>query len=311
LLWHPARYRSHLLGHERVIGVDVGGTKILAGVVARDGTIGRKIEVATPTTSQPDLVVALERLIEELLEDGVAGLGFGLPSQIDQRLGVAIGSVNIPLDHLPLRDHMLGRFGLPTAIENDANAATLAEWKLGAGRGVEDVVMLTLGTGVGGGVVIDGHLFRGWAELGHVVIDYDGPPCFGTCSGRGHLEALCSGQAADVAARKVLGPAARAHELVAQARKGDERSLEALAEIARYLGAGIGSFANIFDPSVVIIGGGFGVAAFDLLVGPAREIVRREALPPADEAVEIVLAELGSQAGLLGAGLVAFETLDG
>jgi glucokinase len=171
--------------------------------------------------------------------------------------------------------------------------------------------MLTLGTGVGGGVVIDDHLYRGWAELGHVVIQYDGPPCFGTCSGRGHLEALCSGQAADAVAREVLGPDANAHRLVAQARRGHERSVEALAQIGRYLGAGIASFANIFDPAVVIIGGGFGVAAFDLLLGPARELVRREALPPADESVEIVLAELGSHAGLLGAGLVAFETLDG
>jgi glucokinase len=296
---------------EYVIGIDVGGTKILAGVVARDGTIGKTVEVPTPTTSEADLVSALEQEIAELLDDRVAGLGFGLPSQIDQRLGVAIGSVNIPLDHLPLRDHMQGRFGLPTAIENDANAATLAESKLGAGRGVADVVMLTLGTGVGGGVVIDGHLYRGWAELGHVVIDYDGPPCFGTCSGRGHLEALCSGQAADGIARDVLGPGATAHDLVAQARSGDERSLEALAQLGRHLGAGIASFANIFDPQIVVIGGGFGVAAFDLLLEPARELVRREALPPADEEVEIVLAELGSKAGLLGAGLVAFETLDG
>jgi|SRR5438067_10039250 len=296
---------------EYVIGVDVGGTKILAGVLARDGTIGEKIEVATPTTSEADLVGAFEKLVEELRDDRVAGLGFGLPSQIDQRQGVAIGSVNIPLDHLPLRDHMQDRFGLPTAIENDANAATLAESKLGAGRGVSDVVMLTLGTGVGGGVVIDGHLYRGWAELGHVVIDFDGPPCFGTCKGRGHLEALCSGQAADGIARDVLGPDANAHNLVAQAKAGDARSLEALDRIGRHLGAGIASFANIFDPQIVVIGGGFGVAAFDLLVGPARELVRRDALPPANEAVEIVLAELGSQAGLLGAGLVAFETLDG
>ena len=296
---------------EYVIGVDVGGTKILAGVLARDGTIGEKIEVATPTTSEADLVGAFEKLVEELRDDRVAGLGFGLPSQIDQRQGVAIGSVNIPLDHLPLRDHMQDRFGLPTAIENDANAATLAESKLGAGRGVSDVVMLTLGTGVGGGVVIDGHLYRGWAELGHVVIDFDGPPCFGTCKGRGHLEALCSGQAAEGIARDVLGPDANAHNLVAQAKAGDARSLEALDRIGRHLGAGIASFANIFDPQIVVIGGGFGVAAFDLLVGPARELVRRDALPPANEAVEIVLAELGSQAGLLGAGLVAFETLDG
>ena len=296
---------------DHVIGVDVGGTKILAGVVARDGTVRQTIEVATPKASEDELVAGLERLIEELRGDGVAGIGFGIPSQIDQRQGVAIGSVNIPLDHLPLRDLMRERFGLPTAIENDANVAALAESKLGAGKGVPDVVMLTLGTGVGGGVVIDGHLYRGWAELGHVVIDFDGPPCFGTCKGRGHLEALCSGQAADRDARELLGPRANAHDLVTQARSGDDRSIEALDRIARYLGAGIASFANIFDPRIVVIGGGFGVAAFDLLHGPAREIVRRDALAPANEDVEIVLAKLGSRAGVLGAALVAFETLDG
>src|SRR5207247_8797385 len=138
-----------------------------------------------------------------------------------------------------------------------------------------------------------------------------GPPCVATCPGRGHLEALCSGQAADGIARDVLGPGATAHDLVERARSGDERSLEALAQIGRYLGAGIASFANIFDPQLVVIGGGFGVAAFDLLVEPARELVTREALPPADVEVEIVLAERGPQAGLLGAWRVAVDTVGG
>ena len=296
---------------QHVIGVDLGGTKILAGVVDRDGTVERLRELPTPLESQDELLRGLASAVEDVLTEDVAAIGFGIPSTIDQRSGKAVKSVNIPLADLDLRSWMRERFGLPVGIDNDANAATLAEWAHGAGRGTRHMVMLTLGTGVGGGVVIDGHLYRGWAELGHVVIDFDGPPCFGTCKGRGHLEALCSGQAADGIARDVLGPDANAHNLVAQAKAGDARSLEALDRIGRHLGAGIASFANIFDPQIVVIGGGFGVAAFDLLVGPARELVRRDALPPANEAVEIVLAELGSQAGLLGAGLVAFETLDG
>jgi glucokinase len=294
----------------RVIGVDLGGTKVLAGLVDGDGTVERTIEVPTPTTSQAGLLAVLERLVGELLDDGVAALGFGVPSQIDQRRGVAIGSVNIPIAELPLRDHMQQRFGLPTGLDNDANAAALAEWKNGAGRGTADMVMLTLGTGVGGGIVSDGRLYRGWAELGHVVIDYDGPPCFGACTGRGHLEAVCSGQAADRDARALLGPDATAHDLVKEARGRDERSLAAIAEIGGRLGAAIGSFANIWYPQVTVIGGGFGVAAFDLLLGPAKETLVQEALPPARDEVEIVLAELGPEAGLLGAGLVALETLD-
>jgi glucokinase len=295
----------------RVIGVDLGGTKVLAGLVDRDGTVERTIEVPTPTTSQADLLAVLEQLVGELLDDGVGALGFGVPSQIDQRRGLAIGSVNIPIDNMPLRDHMQERFGLPTGLDNDANAAALAEWKTGAGRGTTDMVILTLGTGVGGGVVTDGRLYRGWAELGHVVIDYDGPQCFGACKGRGHLEAVCSGQAADRDARALLGPDATAHDLVRKARGGDEQSLAALAEIGGRLGAAIGSFANIWYPQVTVIGGGFGVAAFDLLLGPAKETLANEALSPARDEVEIVLAELGPEAGLLGAGLLAFETLEG
>jgi glucokinase len=295
----------------RVIGVDLGGTKVLAGVVARDGTIERTIEVPTPTTSEEDLVAELEGVVGELLDGDIGALGFGIPSQIDQRRGVAIGSVNIPIADLPLRDHMQQRFGLPTGLENDANVAALAEWRNGAGRGTRDMVMLTLGTGVGGGVVSEGRLFRGWAELGHVVIDYDGAPCFGTCTGLGHVEAVCSGQAADRDARGILGPDATAHDLVTEARGGDERSLAALGEIGGRLGSAIASFANIWYPQLMVVGGGFGVAAFDLLLGPAKKTFARDALPPARDELEIVLAELGPKAGLIGAGLLAFETLNG
>jgi glucokinase len=296
---------------EHVIGVDLGGTKILAGHIGRDGTIGRRLEVPTPTSSQDDLVAELERVVQGLLDGhDAAALGFGVPCQIDQKRGVATGAVNIPLEDLPLRDGMRDRFGLPTGIENDGNAATLAEWRLGAGRGTDDIVMLTLGTGVGGGLVLDGVFYRGWAELGHIVIDFDGPRCFGLCTGRGHVEALCSGSAANRIALEVLGEGATSRELLAEAREGVPAAAEAVAGIGRHLGAAFGSLANVFDSKLALVGGGFGLAAFDLLVGPAREIAAREALPPADEQLRIELAELGSEAGLLGAGLVAFEALD-
>ena len=299
---------------QRVIGVDLGGTKILAGVVDRDGSVERRRELPTPLDSQDELLRGLAEAVEDVLEEDVAALGFGIPSTIDQRSGKAVTSVNIPLADLDLRAWMRERFGLPVGIDNDANAATLAEWAHGAGRGTRHMVMLTLGTGVGGGLILDGKPYRGaigaGAELGHMVIDLDGPPCQGACTGRGHLEALASGHAATTAAQEQFGPAVDAHRLVRLANEGDAAAVGLLAELGHRLGAGIASLVNIFNPELVVVGGGFS-AAGDFLLEPARELVAREALSPARELVRIVRAELGTAAGLVGAGLVAFEALDG
>jgi glucokinase len=174
--------------------------------------------------------------------------------------------------------------------------------------------MLTLGTGVGGGVISNGKPFRGrngaGAELGHVVIVHDGRPCHGACTGRGHLEAYASGSAVTAAARETFGPSADAHRLVRLANEGDAKAKELLEEVARYLGSGIGSFVNIFGPHLVLIGGGFGIAAYDYLSAPADEVMRREALEPMRSAVRIAKAELGTAAGLIGAAFVGFEALD-
>jgi glucokinase len=295
------------LPEDHVIGVDLGGTKILVGLVARDGTIVSRSERPTPLDSQEALVTALEAVVRELLDERVGALGLGVPSRIDQAAGVAHGSVNIPLHTLPLRDRMAELFGLPVAIENDGNAAALAEWAIGAGRGSRNLVMFTLGTGVGGGVILDGRLYRGWAELGHMVVDYDGRPCQGTCTGRGHVESYCTGVAAAKDAAAAFGPDTDAYDLIRLARDGDGEAREILAEIGRRLGAGIGSAVNVFNPEVVVVGGGFGGAAAEFLLEPAREVVLREALAPAGETVRIEAATLGAQAGLIGAALVAFE----
>jgi glucokinase len=194
-------------------------------------------------------------------------------------------------------------------VENDGGVAALAEWKRGAGRDASNLVMLTLGTGVGGGIVIDDRLFRGWAELGHVVVQENGPPC--PCGGRGHLEALASGQAADGMARNLYGQDADAKVLVEHGRAGEEAAVDALARIGASLGAAIGSLVNTFDPELVVVGGGFGTDAGELVLEPARVAARREAIPPGDETLRVVPAELGAEAGLVGAGLVGFEALDG
>jgi glucokinase len=297
------------LDGKRVIGVDLGGTKILAGVVDDEGHVERRREHPTPTASQEELLAGLDAAVEELLSDEIAALGFGIPSPIDQRSGRALQAVNIPLGDIDFRSRMAERFGLPVGIENDANAATYAEFRFGAGRDVEDMVMLTLGTGCGGGAVIDGRLFRGWAEFGHIVIVYDGLPCQGSCTGRGHLEPYVTGVAATKLAQEEFGPAVDAHRLVRLGSEGEQRAVEILDGIGRHLGAGIGTLVNIFNPEFVVIGGGF-AAAGDFILDPAREVLQREALARAGYRVLIVRAELGTAAGLVGAGLVAFDALE-
>ena len=301
------------MANEHALGVDVGGTKIAAGVIDREGRIERRLEHTTPVGSQQEFLAGLEGAVEELLGDDVAALGFGIPSTVDQRSGRVVSSVNIPLADVDFRERMREHFSLPVGMDNDANAATIAEWKIGAGRGSSDMVMLTLGTGIGGGLILGGKPYRGFvgagAELGHMVIEFGGEPCGAGCDGHGHFEQYASGRAADRAAAKVLGPGSKARELVAAARDGNEAALEAMREIGRRLGAGMGSLVNIFDPELVVIGGGFS-SALDLLLDPAREVLAQEALPPGRDLVRIVPAALGADAGLVGAGFVAFEALD-
>ncbi len=298
----------------RVIGVDVGGTKTLAAVVGRDGEIEAKSARPTDVSSQDALLAGLDAIVEEFRAGHeVAALGFGIPSRVDQRSGRAVASVNIPLAGVDFRDRMRERHGLPVGVDNDANAATIGEWQAGAAKGARHVVMLTLGTGVGGGVILDGRPYRGatgvGAELGHIVIGLGGPPC--GCGGHGHLESYAAGRVADGAARKLYGEDSDGAELVAKGHDGETEAVEALAEIGRGLGAGIATFVNVFEPELVVVGGGFGSAAGELLLGPAREVVAREGLEPARDTVRIVPAKLGVNAGVIGTGMIAFEALEG
>jgi glucokinase len=310
----------------RVIALDLGGTKLLSGVVGEIGVVERRVVSPTDTGSEDALLAQVDAAVGGLMGDDIGAIGVGLPSLIDQRRGEAVDSVNIPLAGIAFRDHLHERFGLPAAIENDANAAALAESRYGAGRGARHMVMLTLGTGVGGGLILDGKLYRGSTgaagELGHITIDLNGPPCQGRCPGRGHLEALASGTAADGYAREQaarnpdgdLGRAAAegkevdaqlAVELAAQG-PGDARDV--LEHVGFHLGVGISSLVNVFNPELVVLGGGFSRAG-DLLFEPARKVVAERALVPARDQVRLVPALLGVEAGLIGAGLIGFEAL--
>ena len=287
---------------KRVIGVDLGGTKILAGIVDENGTVHETLERPTVTTSQAALLDELAEIVRALPHEGIHAVGFGIPSRIDHARGLALGAVNIPIRDVLFAEEMRKRLGLEVEMENDASCAAYAEFKLGAGKGAVDMITLTLGTGVGGGVVSGGRLFRAYTELGHMVIVEDGEPCQGACSGRGHVESYCSGTAADRVARTLFGPHAGARDLV-------DAEHPALQEIGHHLGTAIGSLVNIFGSTRVVVGGGFGIAAFDQLVPAARLAVLREALAPAGQMLEIERAELGAEAGLIGAGLIALESL--
>jgi glucokinase len=310
-----------------VIGVDLGGTKLLAGVVDADLQVHHRTQRLVPHADTAALLDAICAAVEDARRAApgeVVGAGFGIACFMDTRTGTAAASNHLPITGLPFADVMRERLGLPVVVDNDANAAMLAEWRAGAARGHDHAVLLTIGTGIGGGLVVNGGLVRGaigaGPELGHMVIVEDGPPCPGACGGRGCLEAFVSGEAiardgTDLARRRPgsgLGRALAAGRAVTGplvtelAWDGDEAALEVIERCGRHLGTGITSLVNIFDPTVVVVGGGV-IAAGEMLLGPAREVVAQRALWPAREVVEIVPARFGEEASMLGAATMALE----
>jgi glucokinase len=254
-----------------------------------------------------------------------AAVGLGIPCTIDRADGSCVNAVNLPLQNVPIRRLVADWLGLPVAVDNDGNTAVLAEHRRGAAQGARNVVLLTIGTGIGGGLIVDGEPFRGsrgaGAELGHVVVDLDGPPCQGTCPNRGCIEAIASGTAIALEAVRTAAEApdsqlARAGAegraidgrlVTEQARGGDAASIAVLTTIGRRLGAALSGLANIFDPDVILLGGG-AMAAGELLLGPARDEFRARALPP-QNATPVEAAAFGPDAGMVGAGILALEEL--
>jgi glucokinase len=306
------------------IGADLGGTKIAVGVVDTDRNILHRDTEPTTGLSLEGLMETLERELREALEacpDAVA-IGLGFPATIDHERGVAVQAVNLPVENFPAREYLEERFGLPVSVDNDANLAALAEHHYGAGRGPRNMVLLTIGTGIGGGLVLEGRLYRGTtgagAELGHMVInELDGRKCQGNCPNHGCVEAYASGTALGRAGREAaerhpesaLGRALAAGEeitgraVTAAAIAGDEAAIAALTEVGGHLGVALASYANIFEPDLSVIGGGV-IAAGELLLEPAREQVRSRALPPMNE-TPVVAAALGPDAGMIGAATMA------
>ncbi len=311
-----------------ILAVDLGGTQIRAARCTPDGQMEARVAIPTLAHEGPDAV--LGRIREAIRsvwpERGeVAALALSAPGPVDARTGVVRFTPNIPgWKDVPLRD-LMADFGVPTFVANDANLAALGEYRFGAGRGVRDLVYLTISTGIGGGVLIDGRLFEGGqglgGEVGHIVVEPDGPPC--GCGGYGCLEAVASGTAIAREARAAVERGTptllsrmaahpqdlTAREVVEAARQGDALSLHIMERAGRYLGLAIVSLMYLLNPALIILGGSVAIGAGDLLLTPLRRTVRERSQQVYWENTPIVYAALGDDVGLLGALALALERL--
>ncbi len=312
-----------------VVGFDLGGTNMAASLV--DGRLGvlDTLETDTPVGSQEALLAGISAMVKELIRLApapVVAVGFGIPSMIDQEHGRAVMSVNVPLADFDFVDYMCSELALPVFIDNDANLAALAEVRAGAAKGASEVIMITMGTGIGGGIITGGRVYRGAtgsaAELGHMVVDANGPRCQGACENYGCFETMASGTAlkryaAEAAAAnpgsKLSHAAAAGEELdgalvSSLARAGDAAALSVFEKVGFYTGVGITSLVNIFNPEVLVIGGGL-IQSGELILGPARDILQSRGLRPNRDIVRVVPAEFGANAGVIGAACLALDGL--
>ncbi|MGI8844527.1 MAG: ROK family protein, partial [Gemmatimonadaceae bacterium] len=312
-----------------IIGVDLGGTNIVVGAISRDGDrqIGMRSQPTQSELGVESVVDRIAEMVEEVIaeviatagaqRDDVLGVGIGAPGPLDRERGVVVVAPNLGWRQYPLRDAVSERLGLPATLDNDANCATLGEWWQGAARGARHVVGLTIGTGIGGGIIIDGKLHHGASdvagEIGHTTIDLTGRYC--RCGNYGCLEAYASGPAIAQRAREALerDEVSALHRIVEgdlsrltaatvyeAAKSGDALARELVRDTATFLGAGIANLLNVFNPDVVVIAGGV-TQAGEPLFDPLRAEVRRRAFRPAVDACRIVPGELPGTAGVVGA----------
>jgi glucokinase len=316
-----------------VLGVDVGGTKVVAGPVDREGTQLAPSIVALTQTSDVDsflsgLEATLRRALAEFDRFAPGAIGLACAGTVDNGRGEVVTSPNLPLVDIPLAPMLQVALGMPVVLENDGNAAVLAEAVAGAAVGLRHVVMLTLGTGVGSGLFLDGKLYRGTdggaGELGHTVVQMGGLPC--RCGNRGCLEMYASGPAlaryASARARDLErdpnGTLIALRErgelnggvVARMAREGHPGAVEAVRQLSDWLGIGLVNITNTFDPEMIVIGGGVGELG-ELLLHPARDFLQKNAMPPGRDHVKVASAKLGNKAGMVGGGLAAWEALDG
>ncbi len=312
-----------------IVGIDLGGTNIVVGTVAEDGSelIGLVSEPTLPEQGGDAVITRIVKLARASIAAApgkeIAGVGIGSPGPLDTKTGVVILTPNLGWVNMPLRDRVADALRLPTVLDNDANCAIFGEWWRGAARGVDDVIGLTIGTGIGGGIVLGGEIYHGASdvagEIGHMTIDANGRLC--KCGNQGCLEAYASGPA--IAARAVEGIEAGAETSLPQyvagdlsritaqvvyeaAHDGDPYALDVVRDTAKLLGAGVASLVNIFNPSIVVICGGVTLAG-DKLFGPLTTEVHRRAFKPAWEVCRILPGALTGTAGVYGAAAVFMQ----
>src|SRR5215207_4823781 len=302
------------------VGVDVGGTKIAAGVVSPVGKLLNEVRYPTANIRERLLSTIAEAIAEVKGGYEVGGVCLAVPGFILARENKILSAANLEaIEGISLKEELGGSTGLQVTVENDANAAAWGECRFGAGKDVDDLVFVTLGTGVGGGVISHGVLLRGargtGGELGHITVQPAGPRC--GCGNRGCLEALASGTAIARRAQKVANerPDSALGRLAAEraplgedvldlARRGDEASAKVLKDTGTWLGVGLATFVNIFDPEVIAVGGGVSEAG-DLVLDSARGELRLRSHSPSRDLVEIREAPLGTKSGILGAAALA------
>lgn len=302
-------------GH--VLGLDIGGTKLAAGVVDAAGAVRSFAVTSTPEEGPErglEQLFALGRSVVEeaglgLDQIGFVGIGSGGP--LDAARGVLVAPPHLPgWRDVPVVALAREAFGLPVALENDATAAAAAEHRFGAGAGTRNMIYLTISTGVGGGIVIDGHLYRGatgnGGELGHVTIECDGRPCRG-CGRQGCLEAYVSGTSISERAREAGIGEVTASDVARSAASGDPVASDVWSATIDALACGLTSIVNLFEPELVVLGGGVVSGTGEQLLGPVRARVAAEAMSPAREAARIVQSALGDHVGVVGAAAIAYE----
>lgn len=306
------------------IGVDLGGTKIAAGAVAADGTVAHSLIEPTDAGSAGKIVGQVVRIIAELERScptALERIGVATAGLIEARTGKVIFSPNLPLSGIQLMNRLKEGTGREVLVENDANAGAVAEHLFGAGRGSTEMVMITVGTGIGGGIIAGGRLYRGSigtaGEIGHMVVDPSGPKC--GCGRFGCLEAVASGTALvawvkrriEAGRRSLLEPGTEitGQGVAAAARKGDELAMESFQRVGSYLGLGLANIAGILDPQVIVIGGGLAETE-DLLLDPTKAAMREGRPPGLPEDTAVVAAALGWESQLVGASSLARTEAD-
>jgi glucokinase len=312
----------------RVIGIDAGGTKLLGGVVDDQMVVHHRVHRTWRGANRQETLDIFTEAVEEVrsASPDVEAIGFGIPALVEWEAGISRFSNHLPLDGVPFRDLMSERLGLPVLVDNDGNASMLAEARGGAAAGAQHAVMISLGTGIGGGLWLNGAVYRGsrglGAEMGHAVLQLHGPECPGDCPGLGCFEALVSGNAIGREGVRVAGAqpeSALGQRLAAgqeidggivteMAHDGDELACEVLAVIGQRLGFGLVGLINTFNPEVIVIGGG-AARGGELLMEPARRVIEERALPPTREGLRLLPAHYGDEAGMMGAALMALESL--